>query len=187
MVVLKIKKGVLSYFVYNLCLIFFDVEEVYMLVVFVINESGVLVWVIGFFLGCGYNIESFMVVEVDYIGYILCIIIVIKGKLQIIEQIKIQFGCIVFVYEVYDLIVEGLFVECEFGLFKVVGEGDKCVEVMCLVDIFCVNVVDMMFESFVFEFIGVLEKIDVFVDFMCLFGFVEVVCIGVVVFVCGVY
>lgn len=90
------------------------------------------------------------------------------------------------VYEVYDLIVEGLNVGCELGLFKVGGKGDKCVEVLCIVEIFCVNVVDLMLESFVFEIIGMFEKLDVFVDLMCLLGLLDMVCIGVVVLVCGV-
>lgn len=186
MLVLWIKKGFNSYLVYNLCFSYGDGIECYILVVIVINELGVLVCVIGLFLGCGYNIESLIVVEVDYQGYYSCIIIVIIGMFEIIEQIKVQFGCIVLVIDVYDLIVEGFSVECELGLFKVIGKGEQWVEVFCFVDIFCVNVVDIMLESFVFELIGILEKIDVFVELMCLLGLVEIVCIGVVVLLCGV-
>lgn len=56
-----------------------------MLVILVENELGVLVCVIGLFFGCGYNIDSLIVVEVDYLGYCLCIIIVMCGMFVVIE------------------------------------------------------------------------------------------------------
>lgn len=56
-----------------------------MFLVFVFNELGVFVCVIGLFLGWGYNIESFIVLEIEYEVYLLCIIIVMCGMLYVLE------------------------------------------------------------------------------------------------------
>lgn len=77
-------------------------------------------------------------------------------------------------------------VECELVFVKVKGMGDKRIEVFWVFEVFCVCVIDMILELFVFELIGVLLKLDVFVELMCLLGLVDVLCIGVVVIVCGV-
>lgn len=52
------------------------------------------------------------------------------------------------------------FVEWELVLIKVVGLGEVCVEVLCLVEVFCVKVIDVIVGYFIFEIIGKFFKID---------------------------
>lgn len=50
--------------------------------------------------------------------------------------------------------------EREFVLVKVKGDGDKCFEVLCFVDVFKVMVIDVIIDYFVFEIIGCMFKIE---------------------------
>lgn len=72
------------FFVYFLVEVSNEIE-IYIFLFIVDNEFGVFVWVIGLFFGCGYNIDSLMVLEIEYEKYLLRIIIVIIGILMIIE------------------------------------------------------------------------------------------------------
>ncbi len=176
---LHIKKGASKHSAYNLRPTFSDVDERHTLAVLVENEPGVLARVIGLFAGRGYNIESLTVAEVDHTGHLSRITIVTTGTPQVIEQIKAQLGRIVPVHEVHDLTVEGVAVERELAILKVVGEDEKRVEALRLADIFRANVVDSTLGSFVFEITGAPDKIDAFADLMRPLGLVEIARTGV--------
>lgn len=163
---LNIKKGSSKHSAYNLRPSFSDVEEQHTLALIVDNEAGVLARVIGLFSGRGYNIDSLTVAETDHEGHTSRITIVTTGTPQVIEQIKAQLGRIVPVHRVNDLTVEGLAVERELALIKVVNTGEQRVEALRLADIFRANVVDSTLNSFVFEITGTSEKIDAFSDLM---------------------
>lgn len=176
---LHIKKGSTRHSAYNLRPTFSDVQERHTIAVLVENEPGVLARVIGLFSGRGYNIESLTVAEVDHTGHLSRITIVTTGTPQVIEQIKAQLGRIVSVRDVHDLTVEGVAVERELAILKVVGEGDKRVEALRLADIFRANVVDSTLNSFVFEITGAPDKIDAFAELMRPLGLAEIARTGV--------
>ena len=176
---LNIKKGTSSKSAYNLRPNFSDTVERHTLAVLVTNEPGVLARVIGLFSGRGYNIESLTVAEVDHHGHRSRITIVTTGTPQIIAQIKAQLGRIISVHDVHDLTEEGASVERELALFKVNGDGDKRVEALRLADVFRANVVDSTLDSFTFEVVGSVEKIDAFADLMRPLGLVEMARTGV--------
>ena len=176
---LNIKKGTSSKSAYNLRPNFSDTVERHTLAVLVTNEPGVLARVIGLFSGRGYNIESLTVAEVEHHGHRSRITIVTTGTPQIIAQIKAQLGRIISVHDVHDLTEEGASVERELALFKVNGDGDKRVEALRLADVFRANVVDSTLDSFTFEVVGSVEKIDAFADLMRPLGLVEMARTGV--------
>ena len=176
---LNITKGSSSKSAYNLRSSHEDVIERHTLTVLVANEPGVLARVIGLFSGRGYNIESLTVAEVDHEGHTSRITIVTIGTPQIIEQIKAQLGRIIPVYEVHDLTVEGPSVERELSLFKVSGTGEKRVEALRLADVFRANVVDSTLDSFTFEVVGSVDKIDAFAELMRPLGLSEMARTGV--------
>ena len=136
------------------------------------NEPGVLARVIGLFSGRGYNIESLTVAEVDRGAQLSRITIVTTGTPMIIEQIKAQLGRLVPVHKVYDLTLNGPFVEREMALVKVAGVGEKRVEALRLADVFKARVVDATITSFIFEFTGVAEDVERFVSLMSELGMV---------------
>ena len=151
-----------------------DTTARHTIAVLVDNEPGVLARVIGLFSGCGYNIESLTVAEVDRSNSLSRITIVTSGTPMIIEQIKAQLSRLVPVHKVHDLTDEGPSVEREMALIKVAGKGEARIESLRLADIFRARVVDSTTDSFVFEMTGSSEKLNAFIALMEPLGLVEV-------------
>ncbi len=142
--------------------------------VLVDNEPGVLARVIGLFTARGYNIDSLTVTETEHDKHVSRITIVTSGPPAVIEQIKHQLERLVPVHRVRDLTVEGVSLERELALIKVVGKGDKRIEALRLAEIFRAQVVDTSTEHFVFEITGKASKIETFIGIMRELGLVEV-------------
>lgn len=108
------------------------------------------------------------------------------GDDKVIEQIIKQVNKLVDVFKVVDLI-ENVYIECEMMLIKVVMCIEViCVEVKCNVDIFWVNILDVLVNNYIMEVMGIIDKFDVFVIIMvqCM-EIIEFFCIGVCGLVCG--
>ena len=148
--------------------------------VLVDNEAGVLARVIGLFSGRGYNIESLTVSETEHQAHLSRITIVTNGTPMVISQIKAQLERMGPVHQVWDLTVEGPYIERELALVKVKGRGEMRVEALRLADAFKARVVDATIESFVFELTGKSRKIEQFIALMKPVGLVEVTRTGVV-------
>ena len=176
---LVLKPGATSHSAYNLRDIHSDVVERHTLTVLVDNEPGTLARVIGLFSGRGYNIESLTVAETDHLGHLSRITIVTTGTPAVIEQIKAQLGRMVPVHDVHDLTVEGVHLERELALVKVVSKGEPRVEALRIADLLGARVVDITLGSFVFEIARTSEEIDGFIDLMRPLGMVEVTRTGV--------
>jgi len=143
------------------------------------NEPGVLARVIGLFSGRGYNIESLTVAGVDEANNLSRISIVTRGTPMVIEQVKAQLDRIVPVHMVRDLTQQGLHIERELALIKVVNKGESRIEALRIADTFRANTLDSTLESFVFEVTGSSSKISAFVELMRSLGHVEVSRTGV--------
>lgn len=154
--------------------------EKHTMAVLVDNEAGVLARVIGLFSGRGYNIESLTVSETEHQAHLSRITIVTNGTPMVISQIKAQLERMVPVHQVWDLTVEGPYIERELALVKVKGRGEMRVEALRLADAFKARVVDATIESFVFELTGKSRKIEQFIALMKPVGLVEVTRTGVV-------
>ncbi len=154
-------------------------SERHIISVLVDNEFGVLARVIGLFSGRGYNIESLTVAEVNLLKNQSRITIVTSGPPAIIEQIKALLNRLIPVHKVLDLTDEGLHVERELALIKVINKSDKRIESLRMADIFRARVVDATAESFIFEMTGSPDKIDAFIELMRPLGMVEISRTGV--------
>lgn len=157
-----------------------QILEKHTMAVLVDNEAGVLARVVGLFSGRGYNIESLTVSETEHQAHLSRITIVTNGTPMVISQIKAQLERMVPVHQVWDLTVEGPYIERELALVKVKGRGEMRVEALRLADAFKARVVDATIESFVFELTGKSRKIEQFVTLMQPVGLVEVTRTGVV-------
>jgi acetolactate synthase-1/3 small subunit len=142
--------------------------------VLVDNEPGVLARVIGLFSGRGYNIDSLTVTETEHEKHLSRITIITRGTPAVIEQIKHQLERLVPVHRVRDLTEEGVSLERELALVKVVGKGEKRIEALRMAEIFRAQVVDTSIEHFVFEVTGKPGKIETFINLMTELGLVEV-------------
>ncbi len=147
--------------------------------VIVDNEPGVLARVAGLISARGYNIESLTVAETDVEKHRSRITVVTSGTPSKIEQIKAQLGRLVPVRRVIDVTAESDAVERELALLKVVGEGDKRLEVMRLAEIFRASFIDTTHSSFVLEITGARDKINAFIELMKPLGLVEISRTGV--------
>ena len=156
-----------------------DAEIEAILAVIVDNEPGVLSRVAGLISARGYNIESLTVAETDVKKNRSRITVVTSGTPSKIEQIKAQLGRLVPVRRVIDVSAEKDAVERELALLKVVGEGDKRLEVMRLAEIFRASFIDTTHSSFVLEITGARDKINAFIDLMKPLGLVEISRTGV--------
>ncbi len=156
-----------------------DLSEPHTIAVLVANEPGVLARVIGLFSGRGYNITSLTVSEVDDENSLSRITIVTSGTPMVIEQIKAQLGRLVPVYEVHDLTSDGVHLERELALVKIVNSGEDRIEALRIADTFRARALDSTLESFVFELTGTSPKIDAFINLMLALGRVEVSRTGV--------
>ncbi|PLX33895.1 MAG: acetolactate synthase small subunit [Hyphomicrobiales bacterium] len=157
-----------------------QILEKHTMAVLVDNEAGVLARVVGLFSGRGYNIESLTVSETEHQAHLSRITIVTNGTPMVITQIKAQLERMVPVHQVWDLTVEGPYIERELALVKVKGRGEMRVEALRLADAFKARVVDATIESFVFELTGKSRKIEQFIALMKPVGLVEVTRTGVV-------
>jgi acetolactate synthase-1/3 small subunit len=142
--------------------------------VLVDNEPGVLARVIGLFSGRGYNIDSLTVTETEHEKHLSRITIITRGTPAVLEQIKHQLERLVPVHRVRDLTYEGVSLERELALVKVVGKGEKRIEALRMAEIFRAQVVDTSIEHFVFEVTGKPGKIETFINLMTELGLVEV-------------
>ncbi len=138
------------------------------------NEPGVLARVIGLFSGRGYNIDSLTVTETEHEKHLSRITIVARGTPAVIVQIKHQLERLVPVHRVRDLTDEGVSLERELALVKVVGKGEKRNEALRLAEVFRASVVDTSLEHFVFEITGKASKIETFLNLLTEVGLVEV-------------
>lgn len=138
------------------------------------NEPGVLARVIGLFSGRGYNIDSLTVTETEHEKHQSRITIVTRGTPSVIQQIKHQLERLIPVHRVRDLTNEGVSLERELALVKVVSKGEKRNEALRLAEIFRANVVDTSLEHFVFEITGKASKIETFIGLLTEVGLVEV-------------
>ncbi|MEM7776575.1 MAG: acetolactate synthase small subunit [Pseudomonadota bacterium] len=138
------------------------------------NEPGVLARVIGLFSGRGYNIDSLTVTETEREKHLSRITIATRGTPAVIEQIKHQLERLVPVHRVTDLTHEGISLERELALIKVVGRGDNRIEALRLAEIFRAQVIDASTEHFVFELTGRTSKIEQFIGIMGDLGMVDV-------------
>ena len=138
------------------------------------NEPGVLARVIGLFSGRGYNIDSLTVTETEHEKHQSRITIVTRGTPAVIQQIKHQLERLIPVHRVRDLTDEGVSLERELALVKVIGKGEKRNEALRLAEVFRANVVDTSLEHFVFEITGKASKIETFLNLLTEVGLVEV-------------
>ena len=149
------------------------------LAVIVDNEPGVLARVIGLFSGRGYNIDSLTVTETEHEKHISRITIITKGTPMVIEQIKNQLERLVPVHYVDDMTENGIPLEREMALVKVMGKGEGRIEAMRMAEIFRASVIDASTGHFVFEITGRTSKIEQFISIMTDLGPVEVARTGI--------
>ena len=153
--------------------------EQHIISVLVDNEPGVLARVIGLFSGRGYNIESLTVAETDQGRALSRISIVTSGTPMVIEQIKAQLARLVPIHSVRDLTENGLAIERELALVKIINSGEERIEALRLADTFRARTLDSTLNSFVFEVTGNSSKVAAFVDLMRSLGEIEVARTGV--------
>ena len=153
--------------------------ERHIISVLVDNEPGVLARVIGLFSGRGYNIESLTVAETDQGRALSRISIVTSGTPMVIEQIKAQLARLVPIHSVRDLTENGLAIERELALVKIINSGEERIEALRLADTFRARTLDSTLNSFVFEVTGNSSKVAAFVDLMRSLGKIEVARTGV--------
>ncbi|MES1156957.1 MAG: acetolactate synthase small subunit [Alphaproteobacteria bacterium] len=149
------------------------------LAVLVENEPGVLARVVGLFSARGYNIESLTVAETDKTAHTSRITIVTSGQPIIIDQIKAQLERIVSVRQVIDVTLDPAGVQRELVLVKVKATADHRAEALQLGEIFRAKVIDITFQSVIFELTGNKVKVEAFVELMGPLGLVEVSRTGV--------
>ena len=153
--------------------------EQHIISVLVDNEPGVLARVIGLFSGRGYNIESLTVAETDQGRALSRISIVTSGTPMVIEQIKAQLARLVPIHSVRDLTENGVAIERELALVKIINSGEERIEALRLADTFRARTLDSTLNSFVFEVTGNSSKVAAFVDLMRSLGEIEVARTGV--------
>ena len=153
--------------------------ERHIISVLVDNEPGVLARVIGLFSGRGYNIESLTVAETDQGRALSRISIVTSGTPMVIEQIKAQLARLVPIHSVRDLTENGVAIERELALVKLINSGEERIEALRLADTFRARTLDSTLNSFVFEVTGNSSKVAAFVDLMRSLGEIEVARTGV--------
>ncbi|MGF1651457.1 MAG: acetolactate synthase small subunit [Hyphomicrobiaceae bacterium] len=156
-----------------------EIAERRTLSVLVDNEPGVLARVIGLFSGRGYNIDSLTVTETEHEKHLSRITIVTRGTPAVIEQIKHQLERMVPVHHVIDLTAEGVALERELALIKVVGRGENRIEALRLAEIFRAQVIDASTDHFVFEITGRTSKVEQFISIMSGLGLVDVARTGI--------
>ena len=153
--------------------------ERHIISVLVDNEPGVLARAIGLFSGRGYNIESLTVAETDQGRALSRISIVTSGTPMVIEQIKAQLARLVPIHAVRDLTENGVAIERELALVKIINSGEERIEALRLADTFRARTLDSTLNSFVFEVTGNSSKGAAFVDLMRSLGEIEVARTGV--------
>lgn len=151
--------------------------------VIVDNEPGVLARVIGLFSGRGYNIESLTVSPINEDNTISRITIVTTGTLMVIRQICTQLDRLISTYEVYDLTLDGNWVESDLALIKFYPYDNKSScreEAFRIAQIFNSTVVDTTLSSMVFRLTAKPSRIDDFLKLLRELGTIEIARSGVV-------
>ena len=98
---------------------------------------------------------------------------------MVIEQIKAQLARLVPIHSVRDLTENGVAMERELALVKIINSGDERIEALRLADTFRARTLDSTLNSFVFEVTGNSSKVAAFVDLMRSLGEIEVARTGV--------
>ena len=126
------------------------------------NEAGALSRIAGLFSARGYNIESLTVAPTEDES-LSRMTIVTRGSDAIIEQITKQLNKLIDVVRLVDL-TEGLHIERELMLIKVIAEREEREEVKRLVDIFRGRIIDVTNSTYTIELTGPVGKLDAFIE-----------------------
>ena len=149
--------------------------DTHIIVVWVVNEAGVLARVVGLFSGRGYNIESLAVAEIDPKLTISRITIVTTGTPQVIEQIKLQLKKLVPVHKVADFKREDKKVIFkEMALFKVVGNNSKKEKALNACKKYNAVILDKTKNSYVIQITALRREIDKMSMSLKKFGLVSI-------------
>ncbi len=125
------------------------------------NEAGALSRVAGLFSARGYNIESLTVAPTED-PTLSRMTLVTCGNNEIIEQITKQLHKLIEVVKLADL-SEGVHIEREMMLIKLLAKGSHREEVKRLVEIFRGNIIDVTDTSYIVEMTGTCDKLDAFI------------------------
>ncbi len=125
------------------------------------NEAGALSRVAGLFSARGYNIESLTVAPTED-PTLSRMTLVTCGNNEIIEQITKQLHKLIEVVKLADL-SEGVHIEREMMLIKLLAKGNHREEVKRLVEIFRGNIIDVTDTSYIVEMTGTCDKLDAFI------------------------
>jgi len=125
------------------------------------NEAGALSRVAGLFSARGYNIESLTVAPTED-PTLSRMTLVTRGNEEIIEQITKQLHKLIEVVKLADL-SEGVHIEREMMLIKVLAKGSHREEIKRLVDIFRGSIIDVTDSSYIVEMTGTSDKLDAFI------------------------
>lgn len=156
---------------------------IYVLSLLVENIFGFFICVVGLFVCCGFNIDFFVVGVIEVFG-ILCIIVVVDVDEFLFEQVMKQFNKLINVIKIveFDFV---MLVQCEYMFVKVCIDNVICLNVIEVVNFFCVFVVDYVVDVLVIEVMGDKGKVDVMLWVFELFGIKEIVQLGFFVIGCG--
>ena len=141
------------------------------------NEAGALSRVAGLFSARGYNIESLTVAPTEDPS-LSRMTLVTRGTEEIIEQITKQLNKLIDVVKLMDM-TEGLHIEREMMLVKVLAEGDRRNELKRLSDIFRGRIIDVTDKTYTIELTGAGDKLDAFIQALDSGVIIEVVRSGV--------
>lgn len=126
------------------------------------NEAGALSRVAGLFSARGYNIESLTVAPTED-PTLSRMTLVTRGNDEIIEQITKQLHKLIEVVKLSDL-SEGVHIEREMMLIKVLTKDNHREEIKRLVEIFRGNIIDVTDTSYIIEMTGNSDKLDAFIE-----------------------
>ncbi|MFC1601991.1 acetolactate synthase small subunit [Pseudomonadota bacterium] len=126
------------------------------------NEAGALSRVAGLFSARGYNIESLTVAPTED-PTLSRMTLVTRGNDEIIEQITKQLHKLIEVVKLSDL-SEGVHIEREMMMIKVLAKDNHREEIKRLVEIFRANIIDVTDTSYIIEMTGNSGKLDAFIE-----------------------
>jgi len=146
--------------------------------VYVENKYGVLARVSGLFMRRGFNIDSLTVGETDDPNYSR-ITITLRGNEYIRDQLIKQLHKLFNVKQV-KLLEDGITVERELLLIKVMNTPSNRSEIMAATEIYRAKIIDYTTEAMCVEVTGEPSKINAFIEVMKPLGIVEMCRTGVV-------
>jgi acetolactate synthase-1/3 small subunit len=126
------------------------------------NEAGALSRVAGLFSARGYNIESLCVAPTED-PTMSRMTLVTSGGEQVIEQIVKQLNKLIDVVKLQEL-TDGLHVERELMLVKVITDESLRGELLRLAQIFRGNIVDVASDCYTIEITGSSDKLTAFLE-----------------------